>query len=218
MQRQLIALFRNGSLQPSSELVDLKHIGPYLYARLKREFAPTSQRLTIRMFSNRIKNLSIEALKKKLQKSLQNRRNNQCVASNNTAFYHVADFNEKGYEILISLIKVLDKNGDGYNMGNGFRFNANELKKPTKRSDDTKYMSCLSRVQCRRNGGNWSQGVCIPSNDRTGFPGVSPHSGQKTRSRIQSHRLGSFNNSIRRGQYVRSGRYLWRRPGSMQHV
>lgn len=211
--------FSDGLLTPRSELSDIKHIGEYLYKGLKRTFAPNLNNLSIRTFSNKIKRLTLSELKTKLQSALQNKRNNQCI--NDKMFkYHVPDYNRKGYEAMINLIKVLARNEDGYRLGNNFSFNANQLRMPPARSDDTKFVSCLSRQTCRRNGGNWNNGMCHPSSNSQGFSGIHPYSGQKTKPRNSRHKIGSINNSIRRGRYVNSpnSQIMWRKPGKMRKL
>ena len=216
MQRLIVQQFRNGLLSPNSELQELKYIGPYLYKRLINEFDNTRNTLTIRRFSQKIFNMSINTLKHKLQKALQNRRNNQCIR-NGTNLYHVPDFNEKGYEVMINLIKVMDRNLDGYGLGNRFTFDSRLLRKPPKRQDQS--VSCKARNTCN-NRGIWINNLCIPTNSRTrGFPGVFPYSGQKTYKRSRNNALGSIHNSIRRGQYVNDSRNVyWRKPGRMPKI
>ena len=219
MQRSIERSFRNNSLTPGSELIDVKHIGPYLYTRMRQQFAAGAATLTIRRFAGRIQNMGIDNLKKKLHTALQNARNNQCIRTPNRALYHVQDYNQKGYEAMINLIKVLARNGDGHNLGRNFRFDATRLRMPAMRNDDSK--SCLSRAACRQNNGIWHDNLCQPPRNARGFAGVFPRSGQKTiRQRDRSQPLGSHRNSIRRGRYARApnSQTLWRRPGVMRKV
>ena len=121
---------------------------------------------------------------------------------------------------MISLIKVLDRGQDGYNLGHNFIFNAYRLRMPTRRSEDTKSIPCKSRNSCRRSGGQFYDGLCQPSSNSHGFPGVYPYSGQKTK-KTQNHRKprGSLHNSIRRGRYADSPtQNIWRRPGRMRKI
>jgi len=218
MQRLIIQQFRNNLLSARSELIDLKHIGPYLYRSLKREFSPRTLTLTIQSFARKIQNMTIDNLKRKLQKALQNEHNNQCVRIDGYDMYHVPDINAKGYEVIISLIKVLARNRDGNNIGGNFIFDASQLRMPNKRSTISERVSCFSRNQCRGNGGIWYDGLCQPPAEATGFAGVHPYSGQKTNNRSPRSPLGS--NSVRRGRYARSpnGKVEWRRPGRMAKV
>tara|TARA_B110000008_G_scaffold187223_1_gene186033 strand:+ start:755 stop:1426 length:672 start_codon:yes stop_codon:yes gene_type:complete len=223
MQRYLSQEFQRGDLQPSSEMIEIKHIGPYLYNRLIKEFS-RSRILTIRTFANRISSMSIDLLKRKLTKSLQNKRNNQCIPNgnkNNNDLYHVQDVNQKGYEILLHLIRLLSRNGDGHNLGANFQFDASRLRLATRRSEDAKTSGCLSRSRCRRHGNTWHDSLCQPGRRSNGFYGVHPYSGQKTKQNRNARKpLGSINNSIRRGRYARSpnSNILWRRPGRMRKV
>ncbi len=220
MQRFITRQFRDNILTPQSELIDIKHIGPYLYRRLKQEFASRARTISIRSFARKIENLQLDNLKRKLQKALQNQHNNQCITIPGYEPYHVADVNEKGYEAMISLIKVLERNADGYGLGRNFVFDASRLRMPPKRSTISKNVSCLNRNNCAANGGVWHNRLCQPPSNARGFAGVYPYSGQKTKSRNQRASLGSINNSIRRGRYVRSPnrRVEWRRPGRMSKV
>ena len=209
MQRTLQQAFRRGDLTPQSTMDQVKHIGPYLYNRLRRIFASGAQTLTIRSFARRIERLTLDTLRFRLQRALQNRRNNQCVRSNGQALYHVPDYNYKGYEILLALIKVLARNGDGHGLGNRFNFDARQLRMPTRRDPASKTVPCVSNTRsCRRNGGRWSQGLCHPPSATRGFPGVQGYSGQK-RSLRSTDTL--------RGNYVRTpnSQTSWRRPGRM---
>lgn len=219
MQRRIETSFRNGSLVPTSELKELRHIGEYLYDRLVREFAPQNRTLSIRGFARKIQHLNSSVLKHRLQSALQNRRNNQCVRTPGRLPYHVPDFNIKGYEVMISLIKVLDHNRDGYGLGRNFAFASADLRMPRRRHDDAKTVACLSRASCRQHGGIWRDGMCQPSVRSTGFAGVHPFSGQKVARRRAASPLGSVHNSIRRGRYASTGGQMqWRRPGPMQKI
>lgn len=223
MLRLIRREFNNGNLVPNTELIELKHIGTYLYDRMLREFGRRNQqRLTIRSFANKIRNMNIDLLKRKLSKSLQNLRNNQCVHDPGKPKYHVQDVNQKGYEVMIALIKCLDRGDDGFNLGANFVFDSSQLR-ATHRSESAKFVSCInSRRRCTNSGGIWTQGRCIPPSNARGFQGVHTYSGQKTYTpRDRRQRLGSERNSITRGQYTRSPNHpsqMWRRPGRMNKV
>ena len=77
MQQEITNRFAAGDLRPSSDIEDLKYIGPYLSERLRAAFNPRGRRLTIRVFARRIAPLSIQELRSRLQRAL-NRRANQC--------------------------------------------------------------------------------------------------------------------------------------------
>ena len=208
MQRFIQQRFQSGDLTPNSRLDEIKHIGDYLYDRLRRSLAPNRQILTIRMFARRIENMSIDALKSTLQKALQNARNNQCVRTPGQPKYHVPDYNYKGYEAMINLIKVLARNGDGHRLGQRFNFDANRLRMPPKRSEDSRFTPCLTRRTCQ---GSWRDGLCQPSSQSRGFPGVHGYTGQK------KNRRTIFSP---RGQHAQSDnvRYSWRKPRRMQKL
>lgn len=208
-QADIKKAFENKVIGPNTELVELKHIGSYLYDNLKRVFSPNTKRLTIRMFANRIKNLPVDILKSKLQTGLQNRRNNQCVNSGNGA-YHVSDFNQKAYESLIALIKVMKNREDGYNLGESFTFNNSSLR-IRRRDQETKQLPCLGRELCAVHKGDWHNELCQPPTNAIGFEGVLPFSGQKLINR---------KNMTKRGTYVssRNSIYLWRKPERMDQI
>tara|TARA_B100000482_G_scaffold191072_1_gene175445 strand:- start:660 stop:1322 length:663 start_codon:yes stop_codon:yes gene_type:complete len=220
MQRILKRAFENGELQPQSKLFEIKHIGDYLYTRLLRSFAPNRQSISIRKFAKSIERLTIERLKEKLQTALQNKRNNQCIQSPGLLKYHVQDFNQKGYEVMINLIKIMARNDDGYNLGRNFRFDASRLRMPARRSDSAKTLPCMSRRQCMRNGGNFHNSTCLPQNNARGFAGVYPYSGQKRNPINRNQQLGGVNNSFRRGRYTKSptSNVSWRKPGRMRKL
>lgn len=212
MQRELERDFRNGILTPRSTLLEIKFIGDYLYRRLIREFARNHASLSIQRFATRIQNLNLQSLKERLQKALQNKRNNQCVSKyRGGPEYHVADVNEKGYEAMVALIRILAQNRDGYNLGAGFRFDGTRLRKPRRRDDDTKFVPCLSRRSCNRRNYAFRNGVCIPRSRSNGFIGVGRHTGQK----ITRH----SRNLTRRGTYTqRSNGVSWRKPGRLSKI
>lgn len=208
MQRQIQQDFQRGILRPTSRLDEVKHIGPYLYSRMKRSFAPNLQNLSIRSFSVRLRNMTVDEIKRKLKRALQNRRNNQC-AQTGPQPHHVPDVNEMGYAAVISLIKVMANNRDGHGLGARFQFNAAQLRIPPKRSTDGKVNPCLSRRQCGR---RWRNGFCHPSQNSVGFEGIAPHTGQKKSARNNP-------NQVRRGTYVGGfGTTQWRRPGAMRKL
>jgi hypothetical protein len=213
MQREIARRFARNDLNPSSQLIELPHIGEYLYKRILRKFAPNNRIITIRGFARRIQNMNINTLITKLQEALQNKRNNQCIQTNTNrfGFYHVPDYNLKGWESMISLIKVLNNGRDGYALGNNFSFDIRQLRMPRRRDENTKYASCLSPRQCRRSNNVYHNGLCQPHTHTIGFQGVRPYSGQKIKSN---------HNSRLRGHYAASPnrRYLWRHAGRMRKV
>lgn len=219
MRRSIRSSFENGTLTPQSELIELKHIGSYLYRRLQREFSP-NHTLTIKRFANKIQNLSLHDLKHRIHKALQNLRKNECIATN-SGLHHVQDVNEKGYETIINLIKVLANNEDGHNLGRNFRFEASRLRKPPKRHDITKAVSCKKRNECLNANETWNNGLCKPSNNSIkGFSGIYPFSGQKTYKRNNRYVIGSIRNSRKHGKYSHNSNtnVMWRRPGKLRKL
>lgn len=212
MQREIIHRFATGDLRPSSDIGDLKHIGPYLSTRMRHVFHPRGRRLTLRVFARRIAPLRISDLRGQLQRGLQNRRPNRCVTSRSTPSgrYHIGDINEMGWKACRALIHVMGRGRDGHGLGANFTFDFHQLRNPPKRGEDAKHFACVTAASsCRRRGGEWRQGLCVPSRRQNGFPGVTPYSGQKLRT---GQRV--------RGQYVRSrkGSGSWRRPGPLRRV
>lgn len=212
LQRRMRRMFATGELRPSSLLTDVPFIGDYLYGRLQRTLECTRRPLTIRRFATRIAPLPIDQVKSILQVAMQNRRNNQCVVQSHTGrSYHVADYNVKGYESMIALLRCLGAGSDGSGLGAPFVFDARRLHPPRSRHADTKHLPCVrSRRACERLGGVYYDGLCQPVRSRRGFPGVASHTGQK---RASGRR--------RRGRYAQApdGRQTrWRRPGPMPKV
>ena len=209
MQREIVRRFRDGRLLPTSSMMDVPHIGPYLFHRMKREFAPNRASFTLRMFASRIQSLTHQQIAHRLQRALQNRRNNQCVPTQspttNNGMYHVADYNLHGYKAIVSLVQVMASHRDGHNLGRNFTFDARRLR-ATHRDHDSKYVPCMSRARCT---GIWYDRMCQPSAQTRGFPGVAGRTGQKFAS-----------NKLRRGQYAKSpqGGRTWRRPRRMVKV
>lgn len=204
---EIIRDFRNGDLTPTSELEDLKYIGPYLYRGLRREFRISGPVFTIRRFASSIRNLRLDVLKERIGKALRNERRHQCVHRPNRDPHFVAEINEKGHETLLSLIRVLGRGADGYNMGAGFRFDASRLRKPRRRDPETMYLPCLrsNSVQCTRRGGNYSRGHCMPGSRKVGYPGIRPSSAQKRRVVRSRSRSRKYSRDAQR-------RYEWRIP------
>ena len=207
MQRRIQAMVRRGELRESSTLDEVPYIGSYLYDGLHRAFASRAPEVTIRRFARAIERFDLATLKRRLQQALQNARSNHCVRRSPTLMYHVSDYNQKGYEAMVAVIKVFARQP----IGGRFAFDARRLRLPPRRSESTKTMPCLSRRRCPP--GRWHDGLCQPPDRARGFDGVYPHSGQ-------SRRRGS--SRLQRGRYARPasahGRTRWRRPGPLQPV
>ena len=209
MQAEIARRFRDGELTPASSIQTLKHIGPYLADRLRRTFNPNARRLTIRVFARRITPLTIQQLRSKLQRALQNERTNECVQSLTYGRYHVKDVNEMGWKACRALVHTLARGRDGHGLGAGFVFDYRQLRNPPARGHEAKYVGCIkSKEDCVRANGVWSDGLCMPRTDQRGFEGVSPYSGQR-------RRLGQRV----RGQYaVSPAGKRWRRPGALHRL
>lgn len=209
MRRDIRRMFDDGRLVASSPLSLVPFIGPYLYDGLKRTFRAPHE-LTIRRFASRIAPMSVGEVKRSLQLALQNRRNNQCVYRRSTGeWYHIADYNVKGYEAMLALTRGLYAGDDGAGLGARFAFDARRLRAPRRRDDATKRVSCEpTRRGCAQANGVYHDRLCQPRRSSArGFPGVAGRSGQK-RGRSDRHI---------RGQYARApdGSRRWRRPGPM---
>lgn len=214
MRRRLERLFQNGILGPQSQMRDVPHIGPYLYDRLCRGFGV--RQLTIATFARRLEGLSVERIRWRLERALQNERNNRCVpsvAQRRRLMYHVPDVNAKGYETLLALIRLLIARGDGHRMAGPAlrRLNPRLLYAPARRPDVTRHFGCVDTSRrCARAGGVFADGLCQPPTGvRRGFPGVRPYAGQT--ATVQENR--------RRGAYAapRNGQ-SWRRPGAVRKL
>ena len=210
MRREIRRMFDDGRLVASSPLSLVPFIGPYLYDGLKRTFRVPHAELTIRRFASRIAPMSVAEVKRSLQLALQNRRNNQCVYRSTTdRWYHIADYNVKGYEAMLALTRSLYAGDDGAGLGARFAFDARGLRAPPRREDATKRVSCeTTRRGCARANGVYHDGLCQPRRSSArGFPGVARRSGQRIRR--SDRRV--------RGQYARApdGSRRWRRPGPM---
>ena len=114
MQADLRRRFQRQELGPGSAMEELPFIGPYLSARLSRAFLRRDGPLTLRTFANRIAPMSLNALREKLQRALQNDRGNQC---DRTKVYHIADVNRMGWRSIVSLVKLMGSGGDGHALG-----------------------------------------------------------------------------------------------------
>lgn len=208
-------MFQNQQLAPASELIEVPHIGPYLYDRIRREFTTNVRSLSIRGFASSVQNMSLDTLQRRLQKALQNARNNQCVSSRRPyRSYHVPDVNKLGYAAMIGLVKTIGAGNDGgHNLGRNWRLDASRLRLPRERSNGSKYLSCIkTRTACQNRGGVFVNRMCQPQPGDEGFPGVRPHAGQKVATRN--------NTNPRRGNYVQSanGATQWRMPGALPKV
>ena len=209
MQTEIARRFRDGELVPRSSIEEIKYIGPYLADRLRRTFNPNARSLTIRMFARRIAPLSIEQLRSKLQRALQNERPNQCVPSGAYGRYHVKDINDMGWRACRALVHTLARGRDGYGMGAGFAFDYRRLRNPPTRGQEAKHVGCIkSKEDCARSNGVWSDGLCMPADNQRGFEGVNPYSGQRRR---HGQRV--------RGQYaVSPAGSRWRRPSRLPRL
>lgn len=210
MQTEIARRFQRGELTSRSSVDELKHIGPYLAERLRATFSPRAAQLTIRVFARRIAPLTIEQLRSKLQRALQNERGNQCVPSAKHGRYHVRDVNDRGWRAMRALVHALANGRDGHGLGAQFAFDHTRLRNPPARGEQAAHVGCVrTRRGCLRAGGAWSNGLCMPTANESGFEGVAPYSGQRRR----------------RGQTVR-GDYVvspvtgarWRRPRSMARL
>ena len=209
MQAEIARRFRTGELTPRSSVEDVKHIGPYLADRLRQTFSPRARVLTIRVFARRIAPMTIEQLRSKLQRALQNERSNQCVPSSTYGRYHVRDVNDRGWRACRALVHTLARGRDGHGLGAGFAFDYTRLRNPPARGEEAKHVGCVrTRRACIRAGGVWHDGLCMPPSHQRGFEGVSPHSGQRLR-----------HGQRRRGDYATSpGGERWRRPGRLTRL
>ena len=179
MYRIIQNKFMSGQLDPASRLIDLPYIGPYLYERLRRKYAPRSQHISIQKFTRAITNVATVDLHETLQRVLQNERANQCVGVRGKR-YHTRDVNEKGWITMVALLRVLKANADGYGIGTNMRANPLRMPYPSARSQAAKMAPCKSRSLCRRPN-RWKDGLCQYS-DASGFEGIGKYPGQRIHS------------------------------------
>lgn len=223
---------RNGRLTALSDLREVRGIGDYLAPRIARSFRRTLP-LTIGDFWTATSRLTTPTLRRSLERALQNRRGNQCVATriagDDTDVYHTGDINQFGYEACITL---LDYQRARYHV----RYGPLPSRLHT-RSRGSKECGCRPSDECN-DGGLCSltqDGLCIPRAHNTqGFVGVTPHPNQKEeahddiqRRRVHRRSHTRMTNTLRndpasaadmaaghsrRMRYSRRGNHLWRRP------
>lgn len=184
MYRRLVREFGEGSLLPKSRLVELPHIGQYLYARLVATYRPRGRdrEITLRQFANVAKRMTTAQLKASLQQALKNERANLCVGRTGSGKYHVRDVNEPGFRTMVALLRVLKANDDGHSLGKGMVSNPTNIPYPKKRTEAAKYTPCKGRRACKSAGLKFKVRQCMYT-DPSGFEGMSPLPGQQ----IQSH-------------------------------
>lgn len=203
-RREIRRGFQTGALTPATRLYELRHIGPYLYRRLVRAFARAGAgQLTIRGFFHGIRRLDSDALKSRLQRALQNERNNRCVPSRRSpnGKHRVADYNRLAYKTMLSLARAGAAGDDGHGLCAGARYDARALRLPAYREEITKHVSCSGRRGCR---GVYADGLCQPARRARGFDGVSPFAGQASGRGGQRRRCAYA---------AERGGTRWRRPG-----
>ena len=184
MYRKLVKEFRDRSLSPRSKLLDLPHIGPYLYERLVKTYgARGSKDLSVRQFSNAVRGMSTIELKSSLQNALKNKQANQCVGKL-IEKYHVRDVNDMGFRTMVALLRVLKVNGDEHNLGRGMVSNPKSIPYPKKRTEAAKYAACKGRVACKTSGLTFESERCM-YNDPSGFEGITPLPGQQIIGKYQ---------------------------------
>ena len=184
MYRRIQNKFSNAELTPNSRLIELPYIGPYIYERLRRKFAPRAQNITIRQFCRNTKNMSTVVLKDNLQRALQNERANQCVGRPGRR-YHVGDINEQGYRTMVALLRVLKHGADGHGLGANMLANPQYIKYPNARTEAAKFAACRNRQRCR-SPYRWRGGSCQYADD-SGFQGVGTYPGQQIISKSPRH-------------------------------
>ena len=159
-----------GRLDDGSEISEVRGIGEYIAARVRRSFA-IQGRLTLRRFWNRTRTMNDRQIQRFLMRSLQNRRGNQCVSKRTRgspdATYHTQDINQHAYEAVVTLLDRGRRRG-------AVSYGPLTRRMPA-RSVASKECGCRSRCDgpCRRN----ADGACVPRRGR-GFLGSPPHPDQ----------------------------------------
>lgn len=195
MYRNIRQKFQQNEIRPNTNLIELPNIGPYLYERLRRKFAPRARDITIRQLFRNTRNMTTQELKEGLQRALQNEHANQCTGKPGRR-YHIRDVNEKGWLTMIALFRVAYANHDGYNLWQNLQANPNNIRYAAQRSEDAKKCGCKSRNACRHPC-VWQNGLCQYT-DGTGFEGIGAYPGQRIHS----------NNAAIRNQHEQRGRTL----------
>lgn len=123
-RRELRCALRSGHLTPRSEVSELRYIGPYLERRLRHALG---EPLTLARLAAQTRNLKTDALRRCLQRILQNERKYQRVAASSTdprRTYVVPRVNRCGWNTVIAIMKIFDRGQDGYGLApRGYRAN-----------------------------------------------------------------------------------------------
>lgn len=180
IRQSIVKFFDEGILTPQSQLTDVPGIGPYTEGQLRRSLNRTLP-LTIEAFWNGTKRKGAASLLRFLQRALQNKRGNQCVAKSSRSpqnkGYHTRDINAFAYDACRTLVQFAHRYG--VHMAAG-RSSLPGLKQ---RTEDSKKCGCRSRAKC---SGTciYKDGACIPRGRKSvGFEGTDIHPGQRVNVR-----------------------------------
>lgn len=208
------ARLRDGRLDATSPLQEVRGIGPYLEERVARALGVPSP-CTIGQLWQFMHRKTTEQTLRIVHRALQNERCNQCVGG-----YHTGDINEHGYEALAALLNWM-----------GARRDALPRRLP-RRSRAARRCACSNPCvgPC-----TLVDGLCVPrAANARGFLGVAPHPDQvvrattdvdaaRVRRRGQTRKSPALQRDrasaadlaaghARSVRYVRRGSRMWRRP------
>ena len=220
----------NGVLTGASPLTEVRGVGPYVEARLRRSLASRQQELTVQDLWDGTRRRTTTGLLRLLYRALQNERANQCVSTRiaterNVKAYHTGDVNEHAYEAIATLLEHQRRT-------RRVAYGPIPPRLPT-RSSASKQCGCRTREECTAPCSLSDDGTaCVPAHPRTsGFVGVVPHTSQReavtNRSRVRRAARMRRTNALDRDPdsardmnaqhsrtlaYDRRGSRLWRRP------
>jgi hypothetical protein len=192
---------RDGVLDASSLLTEVRGLGPYLESRLRRTFSREDP-MTVGDLWSATRNMNTDQVLRTMYRALQNRRGNQCVSDrlasgDGSPKYHTPDVNVHGFEAVMVLlnhartrppIRVESTGGRGRTSGRGngrgrggVRYGPLPHGLPSRSRESS---SCGCRVRCDGPCVSTEDGVCVPRSPRArGFVGSPPHPGQKVLAR-----------------------------------
>lgn len=226
VRRQL----RDGTLHAGSLLTEVRGIGDYLEARLRRALGRAAP-LRVGDLWDAMRHRATADVDALLRTALQNARANQCVPTRQgePCTYHAGDVNQHGHAACVALLEHARRTGAPVRYA--------RLPSPPTRGVASKECGCRGRADCI-GPCRWADGTCVPASTRArGFLGSAPHPDQterantaadvRRRSRSRTTAAARADPHTRadvraghspRLQYVRSGRRLWRKPGAKVRV
>jgi hypothetical protein len=218
IRQHVRARLRDGRLDATSNLQEVRGIGPYLERRIARamNLPPPCTIGQLWQFTQR---KTTDQTLRVVHRALQNERCNQCIGG-----YHAGDINEHGYEAVAALLNWRTA---------GVRRGSLPLRLP-QRSHSARHCACSNPCvgSC-----TLVDGLCVPrAANARGFLGVSPRPNQvehattdAARSRVRRRGQTRMSPALQRDpssaadlaaghsrsvRYVRRGSRMWRRPSA----